>query len=86
VFVGGTKKTYSTDYTVKDNKVTFKTNKQPANGTLVQVEWMDAKTPWVGSAIYRTFNDTDHGIIKLIQDADPKLYAHIYRGANDKGM
>ena len=86
VFVGGARKTYNTDYTYSGNKITFKANKQPPNNALVQVEWIAAKTPWTGSAIYRTFNDPDHGIIKLIQDADPKLYAHIYKGPNNKGM
>jgi hypothetical protein len=86
VFVNGTKKAYNTDYTFDSNKINFKENKQPPNNALLQVEWMAAKTPWTGSAIYRTFNDPDHGIIKLIQDADPKLYAHIYKGPNNKGM
>ena len=86
VFVDGTRKAYNTDYTFGSGKVTFKANKQPASGALLQVEWMEAKTPWTGSALYRTFNDPDHGIIKLIQQADAKLYAHIYQGPNGKGM
>ena len=86
VFVGGTKKTYNTDYTYGSNKITFKAGKQPANGALVQIEWMDAKTPWTGGALSKTFNDPDHGIIHLIQVADEKLYNHIYKGPNNKGM
>lgn len=86
VFVDGVRKAYNTDYTFGSGKITFKANKQPASGALLQVEWMDAKTPWTGSALYRTFNDPDHGIIKLIQQADAKLYAHIYQGPNGEGM
>lgn len=86
VFVAGAKKTYNTDYTFANNKVTFKSGKIPANGAEIKIEWMVGKTPWTGSALYKTFNDPDHGIIKLIQEADPKLYAHIYQGPNSKGM
>lgn len=86
VFVAGTKKTYNTDYTFASNKVTFKAGKIPTNGQEIKVEWMPGVTPWTGSALYRTFNDPDYGIIKLIQTADPKLYAHIYKGPNGKGM
>ena len=86
VWVDGTRKTYNTDYTYGSNKITFKSGKIPANGAAIQVEWMDAKCPWTGSALYRTFNDADYGIIKLIQTADAKLYSHIYKGPNAKGM
>ena len=86
VFVAGTKKTYKTDYTFGSNKVTFKDGKIPTNGQEIKVEWMPAVTPWTGSALYKTFNDPDHGIIKLIQTADAKLYSHIYKGPNSKGM
>lgn len=86
VFVAGTKKTYNTDYTFGSNKVTFKSGKIPANGAEIKVEWMPAATPWTGSALYKTFNDPDYGIIKLIQTADAKLYSHIYKGPNGKGM
>ena len=47
---------------------------------------MDAKAPWTGSALYKTFNDPDHGILPLIAAADAKLYSHIYKGPNSKGM
>ena len=86
VFVAGARKTYNTDYTFGSNKVTFKSGKIPANGAIIQIEWMDDKTPWTGSALYRTFNDPDHGILPLIQAADAKLYAHIHMGPNGKGM
>ena len=88
VFVGGAKKTIDTDYTyAADTKtITFKSGKIPASGAEIAVEWMEGATPWTGSAIYRTFNDPDYGIIKLIQQADAKLYAHIYKGPNGKGM
>lgn len=86
VFVAGAKKTYNTDYTFGSNKVTFKAGKIPANGQEIKVEWMPGVTPWTGSSLYKTFNDPDHGIIKLIQTADAKLYSHIYKGPNSKGM
>ena len=86
VFVAGAKKTYNTDYTFGSNKVTFKAGKIPANGQEIKVEWMPGVTPWTGSSMYKTFNDPDHGIIKLIQTADAKLYSHIYKGPNSKGM
>ena len=86
VFVAGTKKTYNTDYTFGSNEVTFKAGKIPANGQEIKVEWMPGITPWTGSSLYKTFNDPDHGIIKLIQTADAKLYSHIYKGPNSKGM
>lgn len=77
VYVGGSKKTYNTDYTYASNKITFKSGKIPADGALIQVEWMDGTTPWNGSALYKTFNDPDYGILKLIQTADAKLYSHM---------
>ena len=77
VWVAGSKKTYNTDYTYASNKVTFKAGKIPTNGQEIKIEWMDGVTPWTGSALYKTFNDPDHGIIKLIQTADAKLYSHI---------
>lgn len=88
VFVDGVKKTYNTDYTFdrRNGKVTFKTGKIPAAGTTVTIEYIDATNPWTGSALYRTFNDPNYGIIKLIQTADPKLYSHIYTGPNGAGM
>lgn len=86
VFVGGAKKTYDTDYTFAEGKVTFKSGKIPASGAAIQVEYMDGTTPWNGSALYRTFNDPDHGILHLIQQADAKLFSHIYTGPNGNGM
>lgn len=86
VWVDGVRKAYNTDYTYGSNKITFKSGKIPANGASIQVEWMDRKTPWTGSALYQTFNDPDHGIIKLIQTADEKLYNHMYKGPNGTGM
>ena len=86
VFVDGTRKTYDTDYTYASNKITFKSGKIPAASSVIKVEWMDGATPWTGSAVYRTFNDPDYGIINLIKIADQKLYNHIYKGPNNKGM
>ena len=86
VFVNGTKKTYSTDYTFASNKVTFKAGKIPTSGQEIKVEWMPGITPWTGSALCKTFNDPDHGILALIQAADAKLYSHIYKGPNGAGM
>lgn len=86
VFVDGSRKTYNTDYMFGSNKVTFKSGKIPTNGVSIQIEWMPDKTPWTGSALYRTLNDPDYGIIKLIEQADSKLYNHIYKGPNSSGM
>lgn len=86
VWVDGVRKAYNTDYAYGSNKITFKAGKIPANGASIQAEWMDGKTPWTGSALYQTFNDPDHGIIKLIQTADEKLYNHMYKGPNGAGM
>ena len=77
VYVDGAKKTYNTDYTFGSNKITFKAGKIPAASAEIKIEWMDGTTPWNGSALYKTFNDPDYGIIKLIQTADAKLYSHI---------
>ena len=86
VWVAGTRKAYNTDYTYGSNKITFKAGKIPAADAEIEVEWMDGKTPWTGSALYLTFNDPDHGIIALIQAADEKLYNHMYKGPNGTGM
>ena len=77
VWVAGTKKTYNTDYTYASNKVTFKSGKIPTSGQAIVIEWMDGVSPWTGSALYKTLNDPDHGVLKLIQTAYPKLYAHM---------
>lgn len=86
VFVAGTKKTYNTHYTYASNKITFKSGQIPANGAEIKIEWCEDTTPWTGSALYRTFNDPDYGILNLIQQADAKLYSHMYLGPNSKGM
>ena len=80
VYVGGSRRTYDTHYTYTGNKVTFKSGSIPADGALIQIEWMDGNTPWNGSALYKTFNDPDYGILKLIQTADAKLYSHMLVG------
>lgn len=48
--------------------------------------WTDTATdnPWLGSALYKTFNDTDHGILALM--AATSIGPYIYAGPNDKGM
>lgn len=86
VWVNGARKAYNTDYTYGSNKITFKAGKIPAADAEIEVEWMDGKTPWTGSALYLTFNDPGHGIITLIQAADEKLYNHMYKGQNGTGM
>ena len=77
VWVAGAKKAYNTDYTYASNKITFKSGKIPANGAAIVVEWMDALCPWTGGALYRTLNDPDYGVLKLIQTSYPKLYSHM---------
>lgn len=44
----------------------------------------DNRTPWLGSALYKTLNDTEHGILKLLGETD--IGAYIYVGPNNKGM
>ena len=50
------------------------------------VDWTDTNetNPWLGSALYKTLNDPDHGIIKLLEATD--VGAYIYSGPNGKGM
>jgi hypothetical protein len=43
-----------------------------------------ATNPWLGSALYKTLNDPDHGIIALLAATDIGQY--IYTGPNGKGM
>lgn len=77
VWVAGSKKTYNTDYTFASNKVTFKAGKIPTSGQAIKIEWMEGVSPWTGSALYKTLNDPDYGILKLIQTSYPKLYSHM---------
>jgi hypothetical protein len=48
--------------------------------------WTDgtATVPWLGSALYKTLNDPDHGILALV--AATALGAYIHSGPNSKGM
>ncbi len=49
-------------------------------------DWTDteATNPWLGSALHKTLNDPDHGIIALLAATD--IGAYIYAGPNGKGM
>lgn len=40
--------------------------------------------PWRGSALFRTLNDPDYGIVRLIEATD--IGAHLYAGPNGGGM
>lgn len=44
----------------------------------------DNRTPWLGSALYRTLNDPDHGIVKLLGGTD--IGAYVYAGPSGGGM
>lgn len=44
----------------------------------------DETNPWLGSALYKTLNDPDHGIITLLAATD--IGAYIYNGPNGNGM
>ena len=48
--------------------------------------WTDTVTdnPWLGSALYKTFNDPDRGILALM--AATSIGPYIYAGRNGKGM
>lgn len=48
--------------------------------------WTNTETdnPWLGSALYKTFNDPDHGILALM--AATSIGPYIYAGPNGKGM
>lgn len=85
VYVNGTKKTFNTHYTISGAVITFKSAASISVGAEIVVEWMDAKSPWTGSALYWTMNDPDYGIINLLS-AHTKLYSHIYKSTTGKGM
>lgn len=82
VYVGGVKKTWNTDYTVSANKVSFKT--APANNAEIKVDALDSDNPWCGSALFKTLNDPDYGVLHLI--AQTTIGAYMYAGPNSKGM
>ena len=44
----------------------------------------DNRTPWLGSALYKTLNDSDHGIVKLLGETD--IGAYVHAGPNGSGM
>jgi len=48
--------------------------------------WTDTSVtnPWLGSALYKTLNDPDHGILPLLKATD--IGAYIYSGPNGNGM
>ena len=48
--------------------------------------WTNTETdnPWLGSALYKTFNDPDHGILALM--VATSIGPYIYAGPNGKGM
>ncbi|MDD6076823.1 MAG: hypothetical protein PUB80_00140, partial [Clostridiales bacterium] len=48
--------------------------------------WTNTETdnPWLGSALYKTFNDPDHGILALMTATS--IGPYIYAGPNGKGM
>lgn len=48
--------------------------------------WEDTTTqnPWIGSALYKTLNDPDNGVVKLIKATD--IGAYMYEGADGNGM
>lgn len=49
-------------------------------------KWEDetAQNPWLGSALFKTLNDPEHGLIRLLMQTE--LGPYIYAGQNDKGM
>lgn len=48
--------------------------------------WEDTTTqnPWIGSALYKTLNDPDYGVVKLIKATD--IGAYMYDGSDGNGM
>ena len=86
VCVNGALQTYNTAYTVNTSTgaVTFKSGYIPASGAAILISRTTHDHPWVGSAIYKTFNDPTYGLLRLIDDDDFK--AHIYDGSNNGGM
>lgn len=48
--------------------------------------WEDesSQNPWLGSALYRTLNDPNYGIVNLVSGTD--IGAYIYGGADGNGM
>lgn len=84
--VNGELKTYNTHYTVSKGVITPKAAAGIVAGDTIRVCSTPDDHIWEHNALYRTLNDPDYGIIKLIEQADPKLASHIYAGPNDNGM
>lgn len=84
--VDGVLKAYNTDYTVDTDtgKLTFKSGKVPTSGQEIIISRTTHDYPWKGSALYQTFNDPDHGLLRLIDDTE--FANHIYGGAGGLGM
>lgn len=68
--VNGVLQTYNTDYTVSTSTgaVTFKSGHIPASGAKIIISRTTHDNPWTGSAIYKTLNDPNYGIMRLITD------------------
>lgn len=69
--------TYNTHYTVASGAVTLKSAAAVAVGDTLSIEYTDTDDVWAGMALNKTLNDPDHGVLRLIQQADAKLYSHI---------
>lgn len=69
--------TYNTHYTVASGAVTLKSAAAVSVGDTLSIEYTDTDDVWAGMALNKTLNDTDHGVLRLIQQADAKLYSHI---------
>lgn len=84
--VNGELKTYNTHYTVSKGVITTKAAAGIVAGDTIRVCSTPDDHIWAHNALYRTLNDPDYGVIKLIEQADPKLASHIYAGPTGDGM
>ena len=58
----------------------------PLKMRVANTVWYDntATNPWLGSALYETLNNEEHGILSLVAATD--IGAYIHAGPNNKGM
>ena len=82
VYVDGVKKKPDTDYTIGDYYVRF--TAAPESGAVITIDALDSANPWRGTALFKTLNDPNYGVLPII--AQTSIGAYIYAGPNNKGM
>lgn len=86
VCVDGALRTYNTHYTVDttNGAVTFKAGYIPTSGQAILISRTTHNYPWNGSALYKTFNDSSYGLLRLIDDTE--FASHIWGNTSGLGM